>query len=105
MLAFGLVFGASSAYAAAGSLDPTFGNGGKVVTSFANSAAPFQSAIPTAAAQQSDGKIVVAMGFANSAIATTAFGAVRYLGNGSLDTTFGRKWPRANRVYQLYQSA
>jgi uncharacterized delta-60 repeat protein len=29
------------------------------------------------------------MGFGNSPIATTAFGAVRYLGNGSLDTTFG----------------
>jgi uncharacterized delta-60 repeat protein len=91
ILFLGLVFGAKPAQAAAGGLDPTFGKGGKVVTSFANSAAPFQSAIPADAALQSDGEIVVALGFTNSAIATEAFGLVRYHPNGALDTTFGTK--------------
>jgi uncharacterized delta-60 repeat protein len=59
------------------------------VISFANSQAPNQSAIPTDAAQQSDGKIVVAMGFEHSSIATEGFGVVRFNSNGSLDTTFG----------------
>ena len=90
IMALGLVFGATSALAAAGNLDTTFGKGGKVVTSFVNSAAPFQSAIPADAALQSDSKIVVAVGFDNSTIATEAFGVVRYLSNGSLDATFGK---------------
>jgi uncharacterized delta-60 repeat protein len=78
-----------SAQAAAGSLDPTFGKGGKVVTSFTTRSAPFQSPRPSDAALQPDGKIVVAVTFFSSAIATEAFGVARYLPNGSLDKTFG----------------
>ena len=88
-MCFGLVLGASSARGAAGGLDATFGKGGEVVTSFATTAAPFQSAVPTVAVLQSDGKIVVALGITNTNIATTAFGVVRYLSNGALDKTFG----------------
>lgn len=91
ILALGLVTGVPSAFAAAGSLDTTFGRGGKVVTSFVNSVAPFRSAVPADAALQADGKILVAVGFDNSTIAAEAFGLVRYLSNGSLDTTFGRR--------------
>jgi len=78
------------AYAAAGDLDPGFGSGGRVVTTFVTRNAPFQSAIPADAALQPDGKIVVAVGFDNSVIATEAFGVARYLKNGALDKTFGR---------------
>jgi uncharacterized delta-60 repeat protein len=85
----GLIVGAEPAHAAAGSLDPTFGKGGKIVTTFANRLAPFQSVIPEDAALQSDGEIVVALGFTNSPIATEAFGLVRYHSNGTLDATFG----------------
>lgn len=80
---------AGSAYGAAGSLDPTFGKGGQVVTTFVTRSAPFQDAIPAAAALQSDGKIVIAMGFQNSVIASEGFGVVRCLTNGALDKTFG----------------
>lgn len=73
----------SSAYAAAGALDGTFGSGGKVVTDFGN------DAIPTRAALQSDAKILVMSGFDNTTFATEAFGVVRYLPTGRLDTTFG----------------
>jgi len=66
---------------AAGDLDPSFGNGGKVATDFS---------VPTGAnalAIQSDGKLIVAgvvqlpTGF--------DFGLARYNPDGSLDTTFG----------------
>ncbi len=48
IMALGLDFGATSALAAAGNLDATFGKGGKVVTSFANSAAPDQPQVRSA---------------------------------------------------------
>jgi uncharacterized delta-60 repeat protein len=73
------------ALAAPGSLDPTFGSGGKVTTIFSS------SVIPADVALQADGKILVAAGFDNVSIATEAFGVVRYNSNGSLDTTFGTK--------------
>ncbi|HSO75300.1 MAG TPA: delta-60 repeat domain-containing protein, partial [Blastocatellia bacterium] len=68
--------------AAAGDLDPTFGNGGKVSTDFfgMNDAAH-------AMIVQGDGKIVVA-GFYNSAF-SAGFALVRYLGGGGLDPSFG----------------
>lgn len=62
-----------------GSLDPTFGTGGKVLTDFGND-------IPKSMAIQSDGKIVV--GGINFSGSTVKFGLVRYNTNGSLDTTF-----------------
>lgn len=63
-----------SLMAQAGSLDPTFGNGGIVTT--ANTGA-------NAAALQGDGKIVVAGSI------STEGGLLRYNTNGSLDTGFG----------------
>src|SRR5688572_31371779 len=64
--------------AAAGDLDPTFGVGGKVVTSF-------PGGLDTAndVAVQTDGKIVVG-GFSGSDFALT-----RYNIDGTLDQTFG----------------
>ena len=84
-----LILGAQFAHAAAGKLDATFGSGGRALTSFTTRVAPFQSPIPSDAALQTDGKIVVAVTFANSQFATEAFGVARYLTNGSLDKTFG----------------
>jgi uncharacterized delta-60 repeat protein len=72
-------------HAAAGSLDPTFGRGGKVVTNFGH------STIPADAVLQTDGKIVIAAGFDNTPMATEAFGVVRYNTNGTLDTSFGSR--------------
>src|SRR5947209_9805228 len=69
--------------AAAGQLDGTFGSGGTVETSFAN------AVIPSRALLQSTGDIIVVAGFDNTTIATEAFGVVRYLPNGTLDTSFG----------------
>jgi uncharacterized delta-60 repeat protein len=64
--------------AAAGDLDPTFGSGGKVVTSF-----PGGLDIANDVAVQSDGKIILA-GFSGS-----DFALARYHTNGTLDATFG----------------
>lgn len=69
---------ALSRYNNDGSLDATFGTGGKVTTDFGfGSSAGFGLAI------QPDGKIVM-VGNANQ-----DFGVARHNGNGSLDTTFG----------------
>jgi len=62
-----------------GSLDTTFGNGGKVTTSFGNKVNSSASSI----AVQTDGKIVVGGRGGSSDV------VVRYDSNGSLDTTFG----------------
>ena len=78
-----LFFSGYSVYAAAGSLDPTFGTGGKVETAFAS------PAIPSTVLLQSTGKIIVVAGFNNTAMATESFGVVRYRPNGVLDTSFG----------------
>jgi len=63
-----------------GSLDATFGNGGKVVN-------PGQIHLP-ALIVQPDGKIVTAGATRISGI-TTDFAVVRYNANGTLDQTFG----------------
>ncbi|MBV9208914.1 MAG: hypothetical protein JO037_26685 [Actinobacteria bacterium] len=63
---------ARPAFAAAGGLDPTFGNGGKVLTPVCG--------IVDNALLQSNGDIVVG----------GTFGILRYLPNGSLDNGFGR---------------
>jgi uncharacterized delta-60 repeat protein len=61
-----------------GSLDPNFGTGGKVTTSFSSSIS-----VANAVAIQTDGKIVAAgLSDANVALA-------RYNSNGTLDVTFG----------------
>jgi uncharacterized delta-60 repeat protein len=79
----GLLAGPVAARAAAGDLDPAFGSGGIVTTSYNG---PF----PVAAALQPDGKIVVTAGFDNDPSATEAFGVLRYQGNGTPDSSFGR---------------
>src|ERR1700730_2397681 len=60
LLSVGLMFGTQFAYAAAGSLDTSFGNGGKVVTSLSNCGLSICNANPEGGAVlQPDGKIVV----------------------------------------------
>lgn len=68
-----------------GSLDTTFGNGGRVVTAIA---AGRGSDAAYAVAVQADGKVVVA---GTTAVNGTDqdFALVRYLPNGALDTSFG----------------
>jgi uncharacterized delta-60 repeat protein len=65
-------------YNADGSLDTSFGAGGKVTTDFAST-----SDLAYGVALQSDGKIVV------SGYSGTDFAVVRYNVDGSLDTSFG----------------
>jgi len=74
-------FSGYSVYAAAGSLDPTFGTGGKVAFG--------SPVIPSTVLLQSTGKIDVVAGFDNTAMATESFGVVRDRPNGLLDTSFG----------------
>jgi uncharacterized delta-60 repeat protein len=78
LLYFAFVFSATSVYAAAGGLDPTFGQGGRVVSSFGS------PILVSNAALQSDGKVVVLI--SND---LSNFAVVRFLSNGSLDTNFG----------------
>lgn len=69
-----------------GSLDPTFGSGGKVTTDFPGPGASFDAA--NAVTVQSDGKILVS-GVTASQSTGDSFGVARYLANGTLDSTFG----------------
>jgi len=66
-----------------GSLDATFGTGGKVTTDFLGGGDDEANAM----ALQPDGKIVVA-GNVHTASAGYDFGVARYLSNGTLDATF-----------------
>ncbi len=73
--------------AAPGDLDPTFGNGGKVLTPIGNSGGSAAQGV----AVQSDGKIVV-VGLSNSGTTSAQnydFAVVRYNADGSLDASFG----------------
>lgn len=69
------------ALAAPGDLDPTFGNGGTVITSFGG------ADVATAVVIQPDGKLVV-VGRTNIA-GNTVFALARYNANGGLDPAFG----------------
>jgi uncharacterized delta-60 repeat protein len=69
-------------YLSDGTLDPSFGDGGKVVTDFSTNDGA------TAIAIQSDGKIVLA-GFASRGAQNLDFALARYNGDGSLDKDFG----------------
>jgi uncharacterized delta-60 repeat protein len=71
------------AQAAAGDLDPTFGNGGKVITDFFNSEDECSAMVI-----QPDGKIVVAGTVVLSSF-ENEFALARYNPDGSLDPTFG----------------
>jgi uncharacterized delta-60 repeat protein len=73
-----------------GSLDKSFGSGGKVLTAFGNSA-PYVHNVDgeiNGIALQSDGKIVVAGFFTISGSSGRYFTVARYNANGALDTTF-----------------
>ncbi len=67
-----------------GTLDSTFGRGGKVRTDF-----PGLAAVPSSVVIQSDGKIVVAGGAFPLFTFSGNIKVVRYNSNGSLDTSFG----------------
>ena len=70
----------------AGSLDTTFGTGGKVTTAFSTDFSfGFASAI------QSDGRIVVAGAAQRTGSADRDFFVARYLPNGLLDNSFGKR--------------
>lgn len=77
------IFCALYVHAQNGILDPTFGSGGKVVTSI-NPGEDKAYAVKI----QSDGKIVVA-GMTNNATTGKDFVCVRYFSNGTLDPSFG----------------
>ena len=70
-------------YNSDGTPDATFGNGGQVSTDFVSMEDDAFSVLI-----QSDGKIV-AVGSANNPATYYDFAAVRYLNNGTIDTTFG----------------
>ena len=74
---------AKNGYSQAGSLDSSFGTGGKVITSI-NSG----SDIAYAVGLQSDGKIVVA-GMTTNTSTGKDFACLRYNSNGTLDSSFG----------------
>ncbi len=84
VLSLGLMIAFIPPFAAAGSLDPSFGTGGKVETAFGNNARPADAVL------QSDGKLVVVGTFDNFQVATQVFGVVRYLANGKPDSSFGK---------------
>jgi uncharacterized delta-60 repeat protein len=67
-----------------GTLDTTFGSGGRVRTDF-----PGLAAVPSSVVIQSDGKIVVAGGAFPLFTFAGNFELVRYNPNGSLDASFG----------------
>ena len=71
-------------YNSNGTLDPTFGKGGKVRTDF-----PDLAAVPSSLVIQPDGKIVVAGGAFPLFTFLGDFKVVRYLPNGKLDRSFG----------------
>jgi len=83
LLAVGLAFGVNFAQAQAGTLDPTFGNGGVATTSFANGSAGVGSF------EQSNGDIVAVAQVDFVENEGTGIGLVRYTSAGELDTTFG----------------
>ncbi|MDR3634721.1 MAG: Calx-beta domain-containing protein [Isosphaeraceae bacterium] len=70
---------------AAGVLGPSFGTGGLVDTNVANIKASYYNAKATAVLVEANGDIVAAGPFDDFA----EFGAVRYLPNGTIDTSFG----------------
>lgn len=84
-LALGAGTGAASAASTAGSLDPAFGHNGIVLTNLGLDANGNQiQGNPFAAALQSNGDIVVAVGTGGPGA-----GLVRYLPTGARDTSFG----------------
>jgi uncharacterized delta-60 repeat protein len=83
LFALGLALGANFAQAQAGTLDPTFGNGGTVTTNFANGSSG------VGAFEQSNGEIVAVAQVDFVQGAGTGIGLVRYTSTGALDNSFG----------------
>jgi uncharacterized delta-60 repeat protein len=75
-------------YNSDGSLDQSFGTGGKVITHFPGVDNTGSSA--TSVALQSDGKLVVGGHYKQSDRTPHQFALARYNSNGTLDTTFGQ---------------
>ncbi|HYP39472.1 MAG TPA: delta-60 repeat domain-containing protein, partial [Chloroflexia bacterium] len=74
----------SEVFAAPRELDPTYGDGGKVITDFTTRAGSESYAL----AVQSDGKLVLA-GYADDTYEDLSFGLIRLNADGSPDMTFG----------------
>lgn len=72
-----------------GSLDTSFGSGGKITTDFFGGSIVAPRTNVRAVSIQSDGKIVAAGSAYNSATRSSFFGLARYNDDGSLDTSFG----------------
>jgi uncharacterized delta-60 repeat protein len=88
----------------AGSLDPTFGMDGKVLTDFTRPAELVGNDMGSAVAiQQADGKIVV-VGNSNSFETTNELVLARYNTDGSLDTTFGDEG-RVRNTFPTFSAA
>ena len=84
-ISFGLV-----RYLPDGTLDTSFGDGGKVVTDLKRPDTAIQRAIPYAATLQQNGKIVVAgFRYVSDALDSQQLVVIRYTSLGKLDTTFG----------------
>ena len=75
---------AMSRYNMDGSLDASFGTGGKVMTGF-----PDGGAFANAAAMQADGRILLAGGFRMQNFSNDDFALARYNSDGSPDLSFG----------------
>lgn len=78
----------SAGHAAPGDLDPIFGSGGTVITSYTTIKGNFPF-VGRSVALQGDGKIVVAGGLLVAGNYYPAIALVRYDSNGSLDSNFG----------------
>ncbi len=91
LLAFGGILGSNPSWAAAGSLDPTFGANGVTVTTMVG-ASSSTGVLLYSVKLQSDGKILVLANVTSSSSAgsTVATDVLRYTTGGALDATFGR---------------
>jgi uncharacterized delta-60 repeat protein len=86
-------------YNSDGSLDNSFGDGGKVLTDFARHAD-----YATSLVIQPDGKIVVG-GYTAISTEHFDFGLIRYNPNGSLDNTFGQNGKVSTDFFGSYERA
>jgi uncharacterized delta-60 repeat protein len=90
MMMIAALMGGNVAWAqAAGTLDPTFGKGGTVTTTFTGAGSPVM--IPYSALEQPNGDIVVLSQFDFVNGFGAQIGLTRYTSAGVLDTTFGTK--------------
>jgi uncharacterized delta-60 repeat protein len=92
---FGLV-----RYSADGTLDSTFGSGGKVITAFTGG-----HASGPRAPLQADGKIVLAGNFVPTGTRTAAVALTRHNSDGSLDTSFGTAGRTTTSIFGFFEAA